>query len=95
LERLSLRLDGVLVRVECTGEIDDGEKQKHDIEPVVVGHEQENLVGDERAERQRNGSDGRAVRPDVNRKHLAEVHHRHEPYTGREHDGERQVTKVR
>jgi len=95
LERLALRLDGVLVCVERTGEIDDGEKQEHDIETVVVGHEQENLIGDERAERQRNRSDGRAVRPDVNRKHLTEVHHRYKPHAGREQAGKRQVAKVR
>lgn len=95
LERLALRLDGVHVRVKRTGEIDDGEKQEHDIEPVVIGHEQENLIGDKRAERQRDRSDGRAVRPDVNRKHLAEVHHRYEPHAGREQAGKRQVAKVR
>jgi len=65
------------------------------MEPVAVGHEQEHLVGDERAESQRDGSDGRAVRPDVDREHLAEEHDRHEPHAGAEHDRERPVAEVR
>lgn len=87
LERFPVSFDCILVREERAGEIYYGEQAKHGVKPIMVGYEQEHLVGDERAERQCDGSYGRAVGPDVDRKHLAKQHDRNEPHADREHDG--------